>query len=87
MVIRKNFGSLVLQAEAGELTQAWSSRPRSLVALILLLDQYSRYLAKSTFNGDQGLDGLGRKPNFDLFPNIWSKNPEAHDIVESYCPW
>lgn len=41
-LLREGFESLVLQAEAGVLTPSWSKRPRSLVALILLLDQFSR---------------------------------------------
>ena len=41
-LLREGFENLVLQAEAGLLTSSWSKRPRSLVALILLLDQFSR---------------------------------------------
>ena len=41
-LIRKNFERLVFLAEAGKLTETWSKRPRSLVALILVLDQFSR---------------------------------------------
>lgn len=44
-LLREGFESLVLQAEAGLLTPSWSKRPRSLVALILLLDQFSRSAA------------------------------------------
>ncbi|CAM9271045.1 unnamed protein product, partial [Hapterophycus canaliculatus] len=51
--IRKGFGDLVLRAETGALTASWSERPRSLVALILLLDQFSRHF----FRGDPDRDG------------------------------
>lgn len=41
-MIQDHFGGLMLRAEAGELTETWSKHPRSLVALILVLDQFSR---------------------------------------------
>lgn len=45
--ILEQFSSLVLRAQAGELTSAWSCHPRYLLALILLLDQFPRYVASS----------------------------------------
>ena len=41
--IRSRFGDLVEQAQNGEL-QEWSSTPRSGLALVLLLDQFSRQI-------------------------------------------
>lgn len=43
-VIAEQFGTVVRQAAAGELTQAWRGHPRSLLALIVVLDQFSRYV-------------------------------------------
>ncbi len=51
---RRRFGSLVGRALTGEL-QAWAQRDRGLVALVLLLDQFTRNIHRGTpraFAGD-----------------------------------
>jgi len=44
--IRVQFGHLVEQARAGELT-SWATTPRGRLALIILLDQFSRHVYRS----------------------------------------
>ena len=54
-VCRERFGDLVEAALAGEL-QAWAERDRGLVALVLLLDQFTRNIHRGTaraFAGDE----------------------------------
>ena len=53
--IRERFGELVARARAGELTH-WSESPRSTLALVILLDQFTRNLGRGTaeaFAGDE----------------------------------
>ena len=45
--IQERFGQAVLAARAGEL-DAWLAEPKSALALILLLDQFSRNLGRGT---------------------------------------
>jgi uncharacterized protein (DUF924 family) len=45
--IRRRFGGLVAQARAGELG-AWTETPRGTLALIILIDQFSRNLYRGT---------------------------------------
>ncbi|CAM9958666.1 unnamed protein product, partial [Ectocarpus sp. 12 AP-2014] len=59
--IRKGFGSLVLRAEAGQLTDSWTERPRSMVALILLLDQFSRHLFRGAPDRDERVGRCDRQ--------------------------
>ncbi|MFI4867980.1 MAG: DUF924 family protein [Steroidobacterales bacterium] len=46
-LIRERYGELTLEAECGGLT-AWESGPRRRLALILLLDQFSRNIYRGT---------------------------------------
>ncbi len=46
-LIRERYGALVLAAEHGELA-SWESSPRRRLALILLLDQFSRSIYRDT---------------------------------------
>ena len=46
-LIRERYGELTLEAERGGLT-AWESGPRRRLALILLLDQFSRNIYRGT---------------------------------------
>lgn len=53
-LIRSRFGALVASAQQGEL-QEWADEPRARLALILLLDQFSRNIYRDTpgaFAGD-----------------------------------
>jgi uncharacterized protein (DUF924 family) len=47
-VIRKSFGALHQRAARGELDQEWSVTPRGRIALIVVLDQMSRHILRST---------------------------------------
>ena len=68
--IREQFGDLFQQACEGELNH-WEQAPKSLLALILLLDQFSRHIyreTKQSFSQDlkcQQLVKLGIEKNFD----------------------
>ena len=53
-LVRQRFGDLVIRALAGEL-EHWSTEPGSSLALVLLLDQFSRQLWRDqprAFSGD-----------------------------------
>ncbi len=60
--IRERFGGLVAQALDGELS-AWTRSPRGTLALVLLLDQFTRCLGRGTpaaFAGDARAEALCR---------------------------
>jgi uncharacterized protein (DUF924 family) len=53
--MKSEFGDLVMQARRGEL-DGWAARPKSSVALVALLDQFSRNLFRGTpeaFSADE----------------------------------
>ena len=47
-VIRKQFGKLHRRAARGELDTDWAETPRGLIALIVVLDQFSRHIHRGT---------------------------------------
>ena len=46
--IRKRFGKLHRRAVRGELDGAWAATPRGTIALIVVLDQFSRHIHRGT---------------------------------------
>jgi len=46
--IRKRFGKLHRRASRGELDAEWSATPRGTIALIVVLDQFSRHIHRGT---------------------------------------
>lgn len=74
-IIEKRFGKLVEKAKAGEL-DAWTSTPRGRLAVILLLDQFSRNIFRDSpeaFAADEKalalcLDGLDEEMDKTLGP-------------------
>lgn len=61
--LRERFGELVKQAVAGEL-ESWADRDDGLVALVLLLDQFTRNIYRGTpaaFSGDRRALALARE--------------------------
>jgi uncharacterized protein (DUF924 family) len=47
-VIRKRFGKLHRRAVRGELDAEWAATPRGRIALIVVLDQFSRHIHRGT---------------------------------------
>jgi uncharacterized protein (DUF924 family) len=47
-VIRKQFGKLHRTAARGELDAEWAATPRGRIALIVMLDQFSRHIHRGT---------------------------------------
>jgi uncharacterized protein (DUF924 family) len=47
-VIRKQFGKLHRRAVRGELDAEWAATPRGRIALIIVLDQFSRHIHRGT---------------------------------------
>jgi uncharacterized protein (DUF924 family) len=47
-VIRKQFGKLHRRAARGELDAEWAATPRGRIALIVVLDQFSRHIHRGT---------------------------------------
>jgi len=47
-VIRKKFGKLHRRAARGELDAEWAATPRGRIALIVVLDQFSRHIHRGT---------------------------------------
>ncbi len=75
-VCRERFGDLVDTALAGEL-QAWAERDRGLVALVILLDQFTRNIHRGTaraFAGDERALALAQHAietgHYQRFPAI-----------------
>ncbi|CAM9295701.1 unnamed protein product, partial [Ectocarpus sp. 8 AP-2014] len=87
--IRKDFGNLVLRAEAGQLTDSWSERPRSMVALILLLDQFSRHLFRGAPDRDERVgrcDRLALPLTEALLDRGWQHGLTAEQHVFALMP-
>ena len=62
-LVRDRFGALVERALAGDL-QEWADQPCSALALVLLLDQFSRQIWRGeakAFAGDQQAKALSQK--------------------------
>lgn len=74
--IRERFGPLHQRASRGELTMDWSGTPRGRLALVVLLDQFSRYIHRGSaaaFEQDAAAqrlvtEGLARGADADLIP-------------------
>jgi uncharacterized protein (DUF924 family) len=85
--IRRRFGGLVAEARAGAL-DAWTATPRGTLALIILIDQFSRNLHRGTpeaFSFDPvaldlaraGFDG-GRFEALDPLERLFAALPFRH---------
>lgn len=85
--IRVQFGHLVEQARNGELTE-WTDRPRGRLALIILIDQFSRNVYRGNpqaFSADaralqlaiEGYDA-GAFTQFDSLEQIFAYLPFSH---------
>ena len=46
--IRERFGALLQRAASGELDPSWSATPQGRIALIVVLDQFSRHIHRDT---------------------------------------
>jgi uncharacterized protein (DUF924 family) len=85
--IRERFGPLVDEARRGEL-DAWTATPRGTLALVILIDQFSRNLFRGTpdaFSADpKALDiaragyASNRFADFDVFENLFVALPFRH---------
>ena len=85
--IRDRFGALVPRACAGELAD-WQETPQGALALILLLDQFTRNLYRNTTDAYAGdarafeivCRAIDRKLDLDLHPveRIWLYHPFHH---------
>jgi uncharacterized protein (DUF924 family) len=74
--IRERFGALHQRASRGELDAEWAGTPRGLIALIVVLDQFSRHIHRDTplaFAQDPAaqrlaLDGVNGEADRGLIP-------------------
>ena len=74
--IRKRFGKLHRRAARGELDAEWAATPRGRVALIVILDQFSRHIHRGTaaaFAQDPAaqrlaVDGVEQRMDRELIP-------------------
>ena len=74
--IREKFGALHERASRGELEKEWCSTPRGRIALIVVLDQFSRHVLRGTalaYAQDPAaqrivIDGLGPRVDRGLIP-------------------
>ena len=74
--LRERFGKLHERASRGELEQEWSATPRGRIALIVVLDQFSRHILRGTalaYAQDPAaqrlvVDGLGPRVDRGLIP-------------------
>ncbi|HEV8246048.1 MAG TPA: DUF924 family protein [Polyangiaceae bacterium] len=85
--IRERFGAVLLQARNGELA-SWTESPRDRLALIILLDQFSRHIHRGTADAfaqdaaaqklaSEGLD-LGMDAKFGPFERMFFAIPLGH---------
>jgi len=85
--IRERFGPLVAKARQGEL-DGWTATPRGTLALIVLIDQFSRNLHRGTpdaFSADGKALEIARWgfanlmfAGFDVFDNLFAALPFRH---------
>ncbi len=85
--IRERFGTLVAKARQGEL-DGWTATPRGTLALIVLIDQFSRNLYRGTpdaFSADDKALAIARAgfangsfAGFDVFDNLFAALPFRH---------
>jgi uncharacterized protein (DUF924 family) len=85
--VRERFGALVERARRGEL-DAWTSTPRGTLALIILVDQFSRNLFRGTPDAfsadDKALEiaragyAANRFADFDVIDNLFAALPFRH---------
>ncbi len=74
--IRARFGELHARASRGELEKEWGATPRGRIALIVVLDQFSRHIHRGTeraYAQDPlaqrlAADGIGRNVDRGLIP-------------------
>ncbi len=74
--IRDKFGALHDRAARGELEREWAATPRGRVALIVVLDQFSRHIHRDTaaaFAQDPAaqrlaVTGINQRADHELFP-------------------
>ena len=74
--IRRHFGALHERAARGEVEHAWTATPRGWIALIVVLDQFSRHIHRGTaaaYEQDAEaqqlvVNGLGLRADHDLLP-------------------
>ncbi len=85
--VRERFGVLVDRARRGELDE-WTATPRGALALIILIDQFSRNLYRGTpeaFSADPHALALARAgfengafTDFDVFDHVFVALPFRH---------
>jgi uncharacterized protein (DUF924 family) len=85
--IRERFGALVEKARRGEL-EAWTATPRGTLALLILIDQFSRNLYRGTpdaFSADERALAIARAgfasnrfSEFDVIDNLFAALPFRH---------
>ena len=85
--VRERFGDLVEQARSGKL-DAWAETPRGALALIVLIDQFSRNLYRNSpeaFSADARALALaragyesGRFAELDAFEHLFAGMPFSH---------
>ena len=74
--IRERFGALLERAARGDLHQEWAATPRGTIALVVVLDQFSRHIHRGTpaaFTQDPAAQrlvsaGLARRTDRELYP-------------------
>ncbi|MBI3044475.1 MAG: DUF924 domain-containing protein [Betaproteobacteria bacterium] len=74
--IRRQFGALRERAARGEVEHAWTATPRGRLALIVVLDQFSRHIHRGTaaaYEQDAEaqqlvVNGLGQHVDHELIP-------------------
>eukprot|EP00301_Raphidiophrys_heterophryoidea_P024090 c7707_g2_i1.p1 GENE.c7707_g2_i1~~c7707_g2_i1.p1 ORF type:complete len:243 (-),score=43.43 c7707_g2_i1:91-819(-) len=73
--IREQFGSILQLAEEGSLAD-WASDPYQMLALILVLDQFSRHVYRGAPNGELSVkrnDAMALKLTMDMIERGWDR--------------
>ena len=83
--VRERFGALLCRAERGELDH-WRDSPRSLVALIVVLDQLSRHVHRADRARVDANDARALELATSLLENAWERALPAAQLVFALMP-
>jgi uncharacterized protein (DUF924 family) len=82
--IRARFTPLLEAANSG-LLESWEGHPRSALALIILLDQFSRTIHRGTAQAFAG-DPMALRVSLHFISNGWDKHLSDHEKMFVYLP-
>ena len=82
--IKTHYTTILLQAEQGKLTKKWTRGPLSTVALIIVLDQFSRHIYRN--NNHQRNDKLALQIAHEFLNKKWFKYVSISQNIFALMP-